>query len=82
MPHPGGLTQAEGGFTTALGWFGARWTISNNVVQLSVTAPAGTKGVVRLPGVTGNVTVDGKMGTAGAITVQGGQEHVLVGRVA
>ena len=59
-PHLSGLRAAEGGFETALGWFGASWSLSDdNEFILSTDTPAGTLGVVRLPAI-GRGTIDGR----------------------
>jgi hypothetical protein len=44
-----GVNQAQGGFETSLGWFGANWTWSDGTFELGVTAPEGTSGLVVLP---------------------------------
>ncbi|CZT11599.1 related to alpha-L-rhamnosidase A [Rhynchosporium graminicola] len=63
MPQFGDLQNAEGGFTTPLGKFTAKWVLANGGYTLSWGAPAGTKGLVVLPGSAGkqptSATVDG-----------------------
>ena len=58
-PHTSGLTAAEGGFETPLGWFGARWNLVSKAFEVTVSTPEGTEGVVNLPR-PGRVMVDGK----------------------
>lgn len=78
-PHPGGLGAAEGGFTTALGWFGAKWTVEGAGMVLHVDTPVGTTGEVVLP-VKGTVSVDGRRMAAvgGVVQVVGGKHTVVV----
>jgi hypothetical protein len=88
----GGIPSAQGGFQTALGWFGVNWTIvetsGGNVTELSINVdtPTGTSGVVTLPpGVVvdeanGVVKVNGASihfaGDTPVFTLQGGQ-HLI-----
>ncbi|ORY61294.1 Six-hairpin glycosidase-like protein [Pseudomassariella vexata] len=63
-PQPGDLTSAEGGFTTKLGEFSARWSLdANGSFKLDYQTPEGTTGDVVLPMATDkaarNVLVDG-----------------------
>lgn len=73
-PHPSGLAAAEGGFTTALGWYGAKWTAEEMGMVLDVDTPVGTAGEVVLP-LEGQVTIDGENATA-----IGGVVQVMRGR--
>ncbi|KAF9077676.1 Six-hairpin glycosidase [Rhodocollybia butyracea] len=58
-PVLSGLTAAQGGFETNLGWFGANWTLTDNTIfTLAIETPSGTKGTVTLPG-AGHISVDG-----------------------
>ncbi|KAJ7881488.1 glycoside hydrolase family 78 protein [Mycena olivaceomarginata] len=90
-PSLAGLPRAEGGFETALGWFGAKWSVATNgsttTFTANVTVPAGTKGVFVVPpelrgasrGVS--VTVDGKKAATAAdssVAVSGGTHTVVV----
>jgi hypothetical protein len=70
-PHigAGGLEGAQGGFETALGWFGAEWSVQNDstIYSVNISTPGGTSGVVRMPVLKGmpedgtvNIDVDGK----------------------
>ncbi|KDQ25617.1 glycoside hydrolase family 78 protein [Pleurotus ostreatus PC15] len=59
-PVLGDLKAAEGGFETALGWFGVKWTLRNRVFVLQISTPRGTNGRVRLPGL-GKVEFNGVM---------------------
>ncbi|KAJ7908865.1 glycoside hydrolase family 78 protein [Mycena leptocephala] len=45
------------GLETGLGFFGVKWTVSRQTLTLTLQTPAGTAGVVTLPG-TGPMTVD------------------------
>jgi hypothetical protein len=56
-PVLSGLPSAEGGLETGLGFFGVKWTVSRQTLTLTLQTPAGTAGVVTLPG-TGPMTVD------------------------
>ncbi|KAI0921965.1 hypothetical protein AcW1_004197 [Taiwanofungus camphoratus] len=79
-PHISGLPSAEGGFETPLGWFGVKWSVTNGTFDISLEAPEGTSGVVRLP-FTGAVTVDGSDVDAPAldtIQLRGGNHTVTV----
>lgn len=79
-PHTSGLSSAEGGFTTPLGWYGAQWTLSKKTFTISVEAPAGTTGTVRLP-FAGKTTVNGKAATVAAgevIVLRGGKHKITV----
>jgi len=58
-PHMAGLSAAEGGFTTPLGWFGTKWTASKKVFKLDIDVPQGTLGIITWP-VSGRTTVEGK----------------------
>ncbi|THH10640.1 hypothetical protein EW146_g8311 [Bondarzewia mesenterica] len=62
-PHLSGLSAAEGGYETPMGWFGAKWTSSAKMFTLSIDVPAGTQGVVKLP-VNGHTMVDERSVTA------------------
>lgn len=90
-PLFGDLESAEGGFTTPLGKFSAKWALTGNGYTLAWGAPGGTKGSVVLPGREGGgvrtLSVDGKertveaqeLGSDGRVRfeVEGG-EHSLV----
>lgn len=88
-PHTSGLSSAEGGFTTPLGWFGAKWTVLLQVGKLQVftaklSVPKGTKGTVKVP-VLGVVSVNGKSVLAlestdgnAALNLEGGGEYDIV----
>lgn len=81
-PHTSGLSSAEGGFTSPLGWYGVQWTRSKNTFTVSVEAPAGTTGTVRLP-ISGKTTVDGKTAAVeagGVVELQGGKHKITVRR--
>ncbi|KAF8198162.1 glycoside hydrolase family 78 protein [Mycena galopus ATCC 62051] len=56
-PVLSGLPSAEGGLSTALGFFGVKWTVVGQTLTLILQVPVGTEGVVTLPG-TGPLTVD------------------------
>ncbi|KAI5119351.1 hypothetical protein M0805_004028 [Coniferiporia weirii] len=80
-PHTSGLSQAEGGFETPLGWFGAKWTlILGDIMTITTNTPKGTTGSVTVP-VGKIIFVDGKIvatskGGPTTITVSGG-EHII-----
>jgi hypothetical protein len=79
-PHTSGLSAAEGGFETTLGWYGVQWSLSNKTFQLSIDVPAGTDGTVTLP-YTGSVTIDGKSTGKSdntSISVAGGKHEIVV----
>ncbi|KAJ3739349.1 glycoside hydrolase family 78 protein [Lentinula detonsa] len=79
-PVLSGLTAAEGGFETGLGWFGVNWTLTddNATFTLMIDTPSGTDGIVTLPS-AGDVSVDGEGMTANGtqLTLDGGS-HVIV----
>ncbi|KAI0706032.1 Six-hairpin glycosidase [Cerioporus squamosus] len=80
-PHLSGLSAAEGGFTTPLGWFGVKWTAQQKrAFSLTVDVPEGTSGVVKLP-VGGKVTIDGEVravGEGGGVQLAGGKHAIVV----
>lgn len=80
-PHLSGLSGAEGGFETPLGWYGAKWALSKGTFIVQLSVPAGTTGVVVLP-VQGKVVVDGKTvaqkDPAGKLELEGGQHTISV----
>ncbi|KAI0742508.1 Six-hairpin glycosidase [Daedaleopsis nitida] len=83
-PHPSGLSAAEGGFTTPLGWFGVKWTVSKSGFTMDVDVPEGTSGVVKIPGsgtAEGRVRVNGEvreMETGQGVRLEGGKYVVSV----
>jgi hypothetical protein len=48
-PHPGDLTHVEAGLTTTVGQFTVSWSSSNEKFNMTVSAPAGTKGTIAFP---------------------------------
>ncbi|KAK0200591.1 Six-hairpin glycosidase [Desarmillaria ectypa] len=80
-PHVnGGLPGAEGGFETALGWFGVRWALQNNQFFMEINTPEGTNGRVKLPR-KGSVVVDEvavDVDAYGEITLNGGKHSVAI----
>ncbi|KIY53430.1 Six-hairpin glycosidase [Fistulina hepatica ATCC 64428] len=88
-PVLSGLTEAQGGFETALGWFGVHWAVSSDlddsVWTLNVTSPANTTGTVYLPAGTdasAGVYLDGELYDArvsGQVTTGSGNHTVVVG---
>lgn len=76
-PSLSGLSAAEGGFETALGWFGVKWNVTNGSVTIEVSTPNGTNGTAVVPG-SGAVEVDGQTqnGTDGVVQLDGGN-HTL-----
>ncbi|KAF9465419.1 glycoside hydrolase family 78 protein [Collybia nuda] len=78
-PVLSGLSAAEGGFETGLGWFGVKWSTKEGVLTLLVETPPTTQGSVTLPG-TGDVQIDGKElppGLGFSIGLSGGR-HTLI----
>ncbi|EKM52842.1 glycoside hydrolase family 78 protein [Phanerochaete carnosa HHB-10118-sp] len=79
-PHTSGLSAAQGGFETPLGWYGVQWSLEGKTFKLSVDVPAETSGTVRLP-LAGTVTVDGKSTSVGGgaeISLAGGNHSIVV----
>jgi len=74
-----GLSAAEGGFETGLGWFGANWTLTDNTTfTLTIDTPSGTNGTVTLPA-AGEVEVDGADTTVNGTQLDlAGGSHVIV----
>jgi len=62
QPQPGGgLTCAKASLDSMYGKIESKWTLENNYLQLTVTIPANTEGVIRLPGqLIDNSTEQGK----------------------
>lgn len=89
-PQFGDLTHAEGGFTTGLGKFSAKWNIEDGGRRyvLKWDVPVGTEGVVKIPalpcGGTGRVssagTEEGLVGEGNPFSkaVGGGRGEVVV----
>lgn len=81
-PHLSGLTAAEGGFETPLGWFGAKWELlgSKGGLKVQLDTPPGTSGSLKLP-VFGKVTIDGRsaqLDIDGTLRLRGGRHSVVV----
>jgi hypothetical protein len=78
-PVLSGLTAAQGGFETGLGWFGANWTLTDNTTfTLTIDTPSGTSGTVTLPA-AGKVEVDGKNTEVNGVVLNlTGGSHVIV----
>ncbi|KAE9386521.1 Six-hairpin glycosidase [Gymnopus androsaceus JB14] len=78
-PVLSGLSAAEGGFETGLGWFGANWTVADNTTfTLMIDTPSGTNGTVTLPA-SGEVEVDGMDITVNRTQLDlAGGSHVIV----
>ncbi|KAJ7102761.1 glycoside hydrolase family 78 protein [Mycena epipterygia] len=80
-PVLSGLPSAEGGMETGLGFFGVKWQVNGQTLTLSLETPAGTKGVVTLPG-TGPMTVDGHVEpTADDSVALSGGNHTITRHV-
>ncbi|KAI0370991.1 Six-hairpin glycosidase [Pilatotrama ljubarskyi] len=81
-PHTSGLSAAEGGFTTPLGWFGVKWSLQKRTFSLSIGVPEGTSGSVKLP-FSGKVVINGKATRVGeneTLQMSGGKHVVLVSK--
>lgn len=78
-PHTSGLTAAEGGFETSLGWYGVKWTLSDSAFTISLDVPSETSGTIRLP-YEGQTTVNGRslVISAGAVQLAGGHHDISV----
>ena len=82
-PHTSGLSAAEGGFETPLGWFGASWESQGSSICLKVSTPEGTSGVVTVPAGATTITLDGEVvvqnnGTSlRSVAVSGGNHTIL-----
>ncbi|CCM00985.1 uncharacterized protein FIBRA_03033 [Fibroporia radiculosa] len=77
-PHTSGLSFAQGGFETPLGWFGVEWKSTGNSFTIARTMPEGTSGVVVLP-ITGTITLDGNaVQQTGMLSIDGGNHTVSV----
>src|SRR3954447_14948480 len=59
-PEPADLTFAQGRLTTTRGPIDASWKRENGHVSMTVTAPAGTTGTIRVPGRAATVWLDGQ----------------------
>ncbi|KIJ59431.1 glycoside hydrolase family 78 protein [Hydnomerulius pinastri MD-312] len=75
-PVLSGLSAAEGGYETNLGWFGVKWSLDDGTLTVFVSTPVGTSGTVILPG-SGVIRVDGKESGNGSVSLSGGN-HTLV----
>ncbi|KAJ6510829.1 glycoside hydrolase family 78 protein [Mycena sanguinolenta] len=80
-PVLSGLPSAEGGLETGLGFFGVNWKVVGQTLTLALQTPAGTEGVVTLPG-TGPMTVDGHVlsTSSNSVEVKGGN-HTITRRM-
>ncbi|KAJ3989837.1 hypothetical protein F5890DRAFT_1638437, partial [Lentinula detonsa] len=78
-PVLSGLTAAEGGFETGLGWFGVNWTLTddNATFTLMTDTPSKTDGSVTLPS-AGDISVDGEGTTANGtqLSLDGGSHQI------
>ena len=87
-----GFDDVQGGFETGLGWFGARWVLSDGrseengkknsrVLTITVDTPSGTSGLITIPpGIGTTILLDGReMSAKGSktISVEGGN-HTIV----
>ncbi|KAH8101215.1 Six-hairpin glycosidase [Cristinia sonorae] len=85
-PHLSGLTKAEGGFTSPLGWFGAKWSVSKKGKKSKFSAtlkvPKGTTGTVKFP-LKGSITINGGsvivvQDASGGVKLDGGDYDIDV----
>jgi len=64
-PQFGDLKSVEGGFTTVLGKFSAKWESTDGGYSLNYDVPSGTQGALVLPvrvhGKSSRVTIDGQV---------------------
>ncbi|KAJ7754088.1 glycoside hydrolase family 78 protein [Mycena metata] len=76
-PVLSGLPSAEGGLETGLGFFGVKWQVEGQTLSLTLQTPAGTEGVVTLPG-TGPLTVDNyvQSTSSGSVELEGGNHTI------
>jgi hypothetical protein len=76
-PVLSGLPSAEGGLETRLGSFGVQWKVVGQTLTLTLQTPAGTSGVVTLPG-TGPLTVDTHVlsTSSGSVELKGGNHTI------
>ena len=85
-PQFGDLESVQGGFTTPLGKFSARWTLIAGGYELSYTVPADTDGTLVLPSKSKAPSISGisTKGTFAAstglttLTVKGGTQTLKV----
>ncbi|KAI0684564.1 glycoside hydrolase family 78 protein [Cytidiella melzeri] len=80
QPHTSGLSQAEGGFETPLGWYGIQWEMDekNTTLTINVDTPHGTTGTLALPSAT-KVIIDGRVQTTtggNSVSLAGGK-HIV-----
>ncbi|GHH87592.1 alpha-L-rhamnosidase [Streptomyces sulfonofaciens] len=83
-PHPGDIAWAQGRLPTPHGPLDVAWQNSRTAFTVTVRAPAGTRGVLALPGTGDRTTVheghevlwDGHRGAHPAVRVEGGRVSV------
>ncbi|KAF7333480.1 Glycoside hydrolase family 78 protein [Mycena venus] len=80
-PVLSGLPSAEGGLETGLGFFGVNWKVVGQMLTLTLQTPAGTEGVVTLPG-SGPMTVDKRVlpTSSNSVELKGGN-HTITRRI-
>ncbi|KAI0338612.1 Six-hairpin glycosidase [Trametopsis cervina] len=81
QPHTSGLSRAEGGFETPLGWYGVQWEITerNSTLRITVDTPSGTTGTLVVP--SGKTTeADGQTmdGSNTSMILLGGKHSITV----
>ncbi|KAJ7888543.1 glycoside hydrolase family 78 protein [Mycena olivaceomarginata] len=76
-PVLSGLPSAEGGLSTGLGFFGVKWAVDGDTLTLTVQVPAGTEGVVTLPG-SGPLTVNKSrlLSSSNSVELKGGNHTI------
>lgn len=76
-PVLSGLPSAEGGLSTGLGFFGVKWAVDGDTLTLTVQVPAGTEGVVTLPG-SGPLTVNKSrlQSSSNSVELKGGNHTI------
>jgi len=81
-PHPGDLKTVQGGFTTGLGIFQARWLSDgqSHIIAVDLNVPKGSSGVILLPLAEGaTVFLDGRPATG--MTTHSASRGAIIGTI-